>query len=376
MTQTANRGTGARKRGSSATSSGTGRKRTTTRSAGTGKSRSGSGRKTASGRTSGTGSRSAAGKNARRTAALEKARRAREQRAREIRMDITVVVVLVIVLLLYFSLLGFCGSVGAVLGQILFGLFGIGSWGVPAWTAVLCVLLFSEKGGRSWQVRMFAAAVILLVIEAGGQLFLHAGNVISLEAPFDPAAVFRLCAQRQAGGGILGGGFAWGLYRLFGMAGSILVCAAFCLIALILIIQRSPAGALLRWRQTRREAGIPGLSERRAMYRQRRLEELEEEEEARLEREADRILEREDRAKARADRLPSDPSSSRTGRRDSLDLEHTRLDGARRGRASSTGTASGAGHRKRHSDGSRTGSRDVHEILLLPPEDTEPLTLA
>ena len=331
-------------------------------------SRSGSGRKGSSSKRTSSGT-----SGTRKAAAVEKARRQNQIREREVRMTIALVVMLIAMAFIYMSLAGFGGSVGAALGKILYGLFGIGAWLLPVWLFAFCSFLLFQKGGRNMPVRLLASALLILIIQSVGHLYLHLSGATSLDVPFDVKAAFRLCAETCLGGGIPGGWFSNLMYRAFGVTGSWLVYVGFLLIALMLFFQRSPAGILRSWREYREEEGIPGFSERRAIRRERRRQALEEEEEERLERDAERILRREDRAAARAQKRQLAEENSRkrrkrTGAR-SLNLEHTLLvDGSGTAKSSKKQSAK---KRSRGRINNMDRRKDVHEIVVLPEDPGE-----
>ena len=311
--------------------------------------------------------------SARETRAREQARLSREQREREIRLDIALIVMLIIMLFLFLSMLGFGGSVGKVLADILFGLFGIVAWCVPVYLFLFSLLLLTNSMTTRMRVRLAALMILMLTGEAIAHLQLQAAHLISLEAPFSPLEAFRFCSGNHLGGGVIGGAVSWFLYYALRMVGSVVFLTGAALIGLLLLIQRSPAGALRSWHNRRANEDTPGFAERRRIYRQRRLEELERERERELEREAEKILYREEREERRL----AEPEPARTRRKRkrtplsgrNMDLEHTRLRGAGQSRNSS-------GYPMLYEEGIQGAvKRDVHEIVVLPVEGDDPMTV-
>ena len=311
--------------------------------------------------------------SAREARAREQARLSREQREREIRLDIALIVMLIIMLFLFLSMLGFGGSVGKVLADILFGLFGIVAWCVPVYLFLFSLLLLTNSMTTRMRVRLAALMILMLTGEAIAHLQLQAAHLISLEAPFSPLEAFRFCSGNHLGGGVIGGAVSWFLYYALRMVGSVVFLTGAALIGLLLLIQRSPAGALRSWHNRRANEDTPGFAERRRIYRQRRLEELERERERELEREAEKILYREEREERRL----AEPEPARTRRKRkrtplsgrNMDLEHTRLRGAGQSRNSS-------GYPMLYEEGIQGAvKRDVHEIVVLPAEGDDPMTV-
>ena len=270
-------------------------------------------------------------------------------------------------------MLGFGGSVGKVLADILFGLFGIVAWCVPVYLFLFSLLLLTNSMTTRMRVRLAALMILMLTGEAIAHLQLQAAHLISLEAPFSPLEAFRFCSGNHLGGGVIGGAISWFLYYALRMVGSAVFLTGAALIGLLLLIQRSPASALRSWHNRRADEDTPGFAERRRIYRQRRLEELERERERELEREAEKILYREEREERRL--AEPEPALTRRKRKRTplsgrnMDLEHTRLRGAGQSRNSS-------GYPMLYEEGIQGAvKRDVHEIVVLPAEGDDPLTV-
>lgn len=354
----------------SAPASASSRKKSTSGARSSTAARSGSAKKQTRTAEAAKGNRTSSAREAR---AREQARLSREQREREIRLDIALIVMLIIMLFLFLSMFGFGGSVGKVLADILFGLFGIVAWCVPVYLFLFSLLLLTNSMTTRMRVRLAALMILMLTGEAIAHLQLQAAHLVSLEAPFSPLEAFRFSSGNHLGGGVVGGAISWFLYYALRMVGSAVFLTGTALIGLLLLIQRSPAGALRSWRNRRANEDTPGFAERRRIYRQRRLEELERERERELERETERILHREEREERRL----AEPESARTLRKRkrtalsgrNMDLEHTRLRGAGQSRNSS-------GYPMLYEEGIQGAvKRDVHEIVVLPAAGDDPLTV-
>ncbi len=348
-------------------------------SAGTKRAKAGTSSRSASGRGKGT-------KNTvdRRAEARKQAIRNREAREREVKEDITLVVLLIIMSFLFLSLLNFGGGVGRVLGDIMFGLFGIGAWGVPFYLFAACYFMITGKGGQRMQVRMLALLLILLIVETGGHLYLHYIGRNPLDLVFSVKSTFKLCAEQRIGGGVTGGALASVLYYAFRLVGSVLLLIGAGIISIILLLQVSPSSAVHAWQRRRQEEDRPGFAQRRAMYRQRRLEEWAREREDQIERDTDRILHRQEQELQRMSQRSAQTETDGTPKKKrrsvpdaSVNLEHTRLD-----RDPRSGQKSGPGKGGKNSGGrggrinpDPVSTMDVHEIIVLPDENEDALTI-
>lgn len=377
-------GTATKRKGSAAASSA--KKRTASKSSPAGSAsggRAAGGKRSASGRGAGTRASSANRRQTagRRTAALERARRERERREREIRICIALVAVFIVMLFLFLSLTGIGGGVGRALSGILFGLFGIGAWMVPPFLFVLCLLLLTGAGGTRAPMRMAAWALLVLVAQTAAHLRLHTAHALSLDAPFEIPQTFSQCADRAfGGGGILGGAAAWALYHAFRIIGSGILLAGITVIAVLLLVQRSPAGLVRRLTARERDGEELSFRERRQIMRQRRLEEYAQERDRELEREADRILAREDAAAHREEGRQARRRARHRDGGEAFDLEHIRLGYEDAGLSGEE--LQGRRRRGRRADALRdgrrdafSGTRDVHEITVLDDEEDDLLTI-
>ena len=81
---------------------------------------------------------------------------------------------LIIMLFLFLSMLGFGGSVGKVLADILFGLFGIVAWCVPVYLFLFSLLLLTNSMTMRMRVRLAALMILMLTGEAIAHLQLQA----------------------------------------------------------------------------------------------------------------------------------------------------------------------------------------------------------
>ena len=212
--------------------------RKNTRSAsGTGKrtaSRSGSG-PSAGTRRSGTAKRSS-GTAARRSTAGRSSGNVRKRAAgknnESFTRDLGVILLFAGMIFLFLSNFGLMGSVGAFCSDILFGVFGWIAYCLPILVFVFVIyMLFAKDPGRyGCQI---AAIGILLVLAGILAALLHngpeAGSVYSASALYEEAAA------DHAGGGVLFGSIAYGLYDLFRMIGTVLVMIVLFIIAMLLL---------------------------------------------------------------------------------------------------------------------------------------------
>ena len=183
-----------------------------------------------------------------------------ELRAMEVRRDIRLLVLLGAMIFVMASELGFCGVAGRQISNIMFGLFGITAYAVPAFVLFLVIFVISNLGRRTLPSRV--TAMIALLLTAGAAFELYGGEPARATA-YDAAGIFTRCAAARSGGGLLGGSIAYGLYRILGNVGAVLVMVLAALICVLILAQRSAVSAFRRAREERIERGEPSMIERR-----------------------------------------------------------------------------------------------------------------
>ncbi len=162
--------------------------------------------------------------------------RKRLQEQEIIRRDIRVILLFAAVVFLFLANFGILGPFGNFFRDIMFGLFGLLSYILPA-AVLFCVLYYiAEEDDPFVETKIGGAAGILVIL--GIICALAAGPVRSMTS-FDAAQLFDSSRKTGAGGGIVFGLPAYFLYKALRLPGTILVLIAAFTVCIILISRKS-----------------------------------------------------------------------------------------------------------------------------------------
>ena len=162
--------------------------------------------------------------------------RKRLQEQEIIRRDIRVILLFAAVVFLFLANFGILGPFGNFFRDIMFGLFGLLSYILPA-AVLFCVLYYIAEEDDPFAGSKIGGAAGLLVI-LGIICALAAGPVRGMTS-FDAAQLFDSSRKTGAGGGIVFGLPAYFLYSALRLPGTILVLIAASTVCIILISRKS-----------------------------------------------------------------------------------------------------------------------------------------
>ena len=242
-----------------------------------------------------------------------------ERRAREVRRDIRLLVLFAAMVFLFISALGYGGPAGAAVSSVMFGLFGMMAYVLPLFIFFLVMFTVSNFGRRTLAVKCFAMVILFLTIGVFFELY---SGALTPMTQYSAQQIYQRCAAAKAGGGLISGSAAYGLYKTFKTAGATLILIVISISCLLIITQHSVTAALKRaaekrgsreksslsfWEKRRQdmELAAQDAAERREESRKRRRE-MEEQKAALLEKRKEEL--RKEKADASG-----------------LDLENTRM---------------------------------------------------
>lgn len=220
--------------------------------------------------------------------------------------EILLIALIAISVLLFLSNLGIVGSFGDFISGILFGVFGIVSYIVPAVLFLVAFVYFSGKSGIVTSVKLWSGAVIMLTFCAFAQLMFMPDNANTAESVKE---YYTVCSGLKKGGGVIGGVISSTLKKGVGTVGTYIVLIVLTLIAIILITEKSLLGGVrmgsktlydnarndIERRKERREIERPIKEENRRLRREEREARRFEEEQLRKQ----KVEERNERLKQR-----------------------------------------------------------------------------
>lgn len=179
----------------------------------------------------GTGKRS--GTSARKTTNRDSTRnKAPEKQGIDMGMEIQLIVSFGLMVLLMLSNFGLGGKAGMWISSFFFGLFGCVQYVMPVGLFLGIILLVANNYSSLALKKFFAAFLMLMMISAYVQLFLH-GDDSNL---YD---LFSIALQDRTTGGIIGGGFALLLKKWFSLPGAFVIISCVFILSVIMLTQKS-----------------------------------------------------------------------------------------------------------------------------------------
>ena len=200
-----------------------------------------------------------------------------EELVPELSNELILLVTLVVSVLLFLSNFRLSGTVGELINQVTFGLFGVLAYVIPFFLFFgVAFYLANRSLNRRYIIKLVASIGLFVVAAAVLQLLFGASEKLSL------LEYYQTSAKNKSGGGLLGGFFCWLFTPLFGKVGSYVVLIGIA-IFLIMILTGKALFALLaevsgREVEKQKENYKNYVEERRVIREERREEKREERE--------------------------------------------------------------------------------------------------
>lgn len=187
-----------------------------------------------------------------------------------IRSEIVLIVSFAAALLLFLCNFGIVGPVGDAVSDVLFGIFGIMSYAAPVMVFLAIAFGMANRGTQIASIKLAAGCVLFLLIGVVCELI---GGDLRQMQTYDLMSFYENGTQNHAGGGILGGSFAYLLYHFLDMAGTALVVLVLGIICIVILTEKSFVSGVKKSSRKVYETAIEE-SDRRKERAQRRQEEI------------------------------------------------------------------------------------------------------
>ncbi len=209
--------------------------------------------------------------------------------------EIGLIIFFIVMVLLFLCNFGIIGTVGNVISNILFGLFGFTAYITPI-VLFIGVTFWYANVGNPHAIRKILSGILLFVM-AGIVCDLIAQNASNMNQ-YDMQQIYESCSMEKNGGGILAGSVTYLLHHYLGLVGTILVVILCSAVGFILMTERS----LITGVKDRSNRMIEKGREDSARRKEYAILRREEQEELRLQREEERIRREEERQKREEER--------------------------------------------------------------------------
>ena len=213
----------------------------------------------------------------------------------ELSDEIKLVLILAVCIVLFLCNFGIVGTVGNVLSNIEFGIFGWLAYIAPVFYFLGLAFWTMNRDNPVAIRKMVAAQVLFILVAMLCELF---GGVAASMTSYDLKEIYANCSENHVGGGIIAGSLAYMLFHLLDVVGTALVLLVIGVICLIVLTERSLIEDLKRGSALFQEYSEDGAERRRERSDQRREASARRKEELRIQRE-EQARERKEREERR-----------------------------------------------------------------------------
>lgn len=149
--------------------------------------------------------------------------------------DVKIIAFLTVAVILTLSNFSLCGTLGDTVSRVLFGVFGITAYIVPAGAFIAAMFIAANISSKTAMKKLIAAFVLFLMICTMLQLW-ASGTTRGL---IREESFYRLCAEKKTGGGAVGGAIASLFCMTVGIYGAYIVTIAVILVTMVVITNKS-----------------------------------------------------------------------------------------------------------------------------------------
>ncbi len=153
-----------------------------------------------------------------------------EELVPELSNELILLVTLVVSVLLFLSNFRLSGTVGELVNQVTFGLFGVLAYIIPFVLFFgVAFYLANRFSNRRYVIKLVASIGIFVIIAAMLQLIFGASKELTL------LDYYKMSSTEKSGGGLLGGLFCWILIPLFGQVGSYVILVGIAIFLVMIL---------------------------------------------------------------------------------------------------------------------------------------------
>ncbi len=153
-----------------------------------------------------------------------------EELVPELSNELILLVTLVTSVLLFLSNFRLSGTVGELVNQVTFGMFGVLAYIIPFVLFFgVAFYLANRFSNRRYIIKLLAFIGIFAIVAAMLQLIFGASKELTL------MDYYKLSSTEKSGGGLLGGFFCWILIPLFGQVGSYVILVGIAIFLVMIL---------------------------------------------------------------------------------------------------------------------------------------------
>lgn len=150
--------------------------------------------------------------------------------------EIILIGVLALTILLFLCNFGVIGVIGNQISRVMFGIFGTMAYALPVLAFIAIAFGISNQGNRIASMKLTAGIILFFLLGVVCSLLFQGGT---LSMDYSIRELYLESAEKRQGGGVISGSLAWGLHRLLGMVGTVLLLLVLVIICTVIITERS-----------------------------------------------------------------------------------------------------------------------------------------
>lgn len=203
-----------------------------------------------------------ASKNTKRTSNGTRNRKKSSASARKnvdsaVRSEAILIAIFAVAIFMFLCVMGLGGSMSAGIRNAMFGVFGLLAYLIPILIFLGFAFGISNKGNTVAIVKMVSAVVLLFLLGILSYLFMKQEQLLTGDSLIQE--LYQTSAEHHAGGGVLFGVIAHGMYTLMGIGGTIFVVVVLGIISVVFITEKSFLSSLKKggsyiWESAREDA--------------------------------------------------------------------------------------------------------------------------
>lgn len=184
--------------------------------------------------------RKGASKRTKRTSTGTRSRKrssARKNVDSAVKSEVMLIAIFAVAIFMFLCVMGLGGSMSAGIRNVMFGIFGLLAYLVPILIFLGFAFGISNKGNTVAIVKMVSAVILLFLLGILAYLFMKQEKLLTGDSLIQE--LYQTSAEHHAGGGVLFGTIAHGMYTLMGTGGTIFVVAVLGIISVVFITEKS-----------------------------------------------------------------------------------------------------------------------------------------
>ncbi len=184
--------------------------------------------------------RKGASKSTKRTSTGTRSRKrssARKNVDSAVKNEVILIAIFAVTIFMFLCVMGLGGSMSAGIRNIMFGIFGLLAYLIPILIFLGFAFGISNKGNTVAIVKMVSAVILLFLLGILAYLLMKQEKMLTGDSLIQE--LYQTSAEHHAGGGVLFGTIAHGMYTLMGIGGTIFVVAVFGIISVVFITEKS-----------------------------------------------------------------------------------------------------------------------------------------